>query len=239
MMRKVLFFLATVMLATSCSQAQHSKKSGFLTKEELPDAIKFLPEPPKSGPEYDKDVEAYELGKKKRQDPKVRDHCLHQDTTDINIVFNEAVGFKLLSKKNKEIKSLVSGAVKDVRKISEPAREHYKRQKPFIVFHEPSLKLDAESAVSTSKYAYPSGHAVRSWMYAFVLADVAPEYKEKLYACAQDYSDCRVIMGRHWQTDIDAGKLLSEKVFEKLKQSPAYQEQLKLAREQYKAMEKK
>ena len=62
-MRKVLFFLATVMLATSCSQAQHSKKSGFLTKEELPDAIKFLPEPPKSGPEYDKDVEAYELGK--------------------------------------------------------------------------------------------------------------------------------------------------------------------------------
>ena len=50
-MRKVLFFLATVMLATSCSQAQHSKKTGFLTKEELPDAIKFLPEPPKSGPE--------------------------------------------------------------------------------------------------------------------------------------------------------------------------------------------
>jgi hypothetical protein len=46
-------------------------------------------------------------------------------------------------------------------------------------------------------------------------------------------------MGRHWQSDIDAGKLLSEKVFEKLKQSPAYQEQLKLAREQYKAMEKK
>ena len=238
-MRKVLFFLATVVLATSCSQAQQSKKSGFLTKEELPNAVEILPEPPKSGPEYDKDVEAYELGKKKRQDPKVRDHCLRLDTTDINTVFNEAVGFTLMSKKNKEIKSLVSGAVKDVRKISEPAREYYKRQKPFIVFHEPSLKIDAESAVSTSKYAYPSGHAVRSWMYALVLADVAPEYKKQLYACAQDYSDCRVIMGRHWQSDIDAGKLLSIKVHEKLKQSPAYQEQLKLAREQYKAMEKK
>ena len=238
-MRKVLFFLAAAILITSCTQAYRNGKYGFLTTGELPDATKFLPAPPESGPAYDKDVEAYEMGKKIRQDPKVRDHCVHQDTIDMNTVFNEALGFEILGSENNEIVSLVAGAVKDAHKVAKPAKEYYKRLKPFQVFNEPSLKLKSEKAVSSSTYAYPSGHAVRSWMCAYVLSDVAPEYKKQLYACAQDYSDCRVIMGRHWQTDIDAGKLLATKVYEKLKHSSAYQEQLELAREQYKAMKKK
>ena len=89
-----------------------------------------------------------------------------------------------------------------------------------------------------STFAYPSGHAVRSWTYAFVLADVAPEYTKVLNKCADDYSMGRVIMGRHWKTDIDAGKMVAAKVYEKLKKSPAYQAQLKLAREQYKTVQK-
>lgn len=237
-MRKVLLFFAVALMAASCSQAQH-KKGGFLTKEELPDALKFLPAPPESGPAYDEDVKSYEWGKKQREEPGVRDRCLHLDTTDIKVVFNEALGFKMLSNKHKEIMNLVSWAVKDARKVSEPVKEHYKRQKPFQVFNEPSLKLKAESSMSSSTYAYPSGHAVRSWMYAFVLADVAPECADALNKCAEEYCTARVIMGRHWQSDIDAGKMLSAKVYEKLKESPAYKEQLELAREQYETIKKK
>ena len=235
-MKKLQYFLFAAVLAASCSQAQHRYNEGFLALRDLPNAVKFLPAPPVSGPEYDKDVEAYELGKKLREDPKVRDHCIHQDTTDMNTVFNEALGFKLLQIENHEIMYLLAGAIRDVRKVSKPAKEYYKRAKPFEVFHEASLKLKADKAMSSSTYAYPSGHAVRSWMYAYVLADVAPEYKDSLNKCAEDYSKCRVIMGRHWQTDIDAGKLLSTKVYEKLKQSPAYQAQVKLAREEYEAI---
>lgn len=238
-MRKLLFLLATAIVASACTSQAHRRIDGFLTYEELPNAIKFLPEPPESGPAYEADVKAYEMGKKLREDPKVRDHCLHQDTTDMNIVFNEALGFNMLNFDNHEIMGLLAGAVKDAHKVSKPVKEYYKRMKPFQVFNEPSLKKNSEKAVSSSTYAYPSGHAVRSWMYAFVLTDVAPEYKDSLYKCAQDYSDCRVIMGRHWQTDIDAGKMLSEKVYEKLKESSAYQAQLKLAREEYKTIKKK
>lgn len=237
-MKKVMLFMVAAVLAASCSQA-YQYKDGFLMIRELPNAIKFLSAPPESGPEYDKDVQAYEWGKQLRQDPKVRDHCLHQDTTDMNTVFNEALGFKLLSFDYHDIMGLLAGSVKDAQRVSKPAKEYYKRMKPFQVFNEPSLKKNSEKAVSSSTYAYPSGHAVRSWMYAFVLADVAPEYKDSLYKCAEDYSKCRVIMGRHWQTDIDAGKMVSTKVYEKLKNAPAYQEQLKLAREEYKKIKKK
>lgn len=237
-MKKLLFFLTVAVFATSCSQA-YQKKEGFLMIRELPNAVKFLPAPPMSGPDYDKDVEAYELGKKLREDPKVRDHCLHLDTIELNMVFNEALGFELLTFDHHEIMGLLAGSVKDAHKVAKPVKEYYKRAKPFQLFNEPSLKKNSEKAVSSSTYAYPSGHAVRSWMYAYVLADVAPEYKDSLYKCAEDYSKCRVIMGRHWQSDIDAGKLLSTKVYEKLKESPAYQEQLKLAREEYKTIKKK
>jgi len=237
-MKKLLFFLTVAVFAASCSQA-YQVKDGFLPIRDLPNAIKFLPAPPVSGPEYDKDVQAYELGKKLREDPKVRDHCLHLDTIELNAVFNEALGFELLTFDHHEIMTLLSGAVKDAHRVSKPVKEHYKRPKPFQVFNEASLKKNAEKAFNSSTYAYPSGHAVRSWMYAFVLADVAPELKDSLYKCAEDYSYCRVLMGRHWQTDIDAGKMLSEKVHEKLQQSSAYQEQVKLAREEYEKIKKK
>lgn len=237
-MSKVLFLLVAALFATSCSQAYQSRY-GFLTQKDLPDATQFLPAPPTSGPEYDKDVEYYENGKKLRQDPKVHDHCLHLDTLEMNVVFNEALGFQLLGPETDEIVSLVAGSVRDAHRVSKPVKEYFHRLKPFQVFNEASLKKNAKKAMTSSTYAYPSGHAVRSWMYAFVLADVAPEYKDALYKCAQDYSDCRVIMGRHWQTDIVAGKMLSEKVHEVLMQSPAYKAQLKLAREQYQEIKKK
>lgn len=239
-MKKVLFLIAGVILATSCTpRIQQSSRKGFLTMKELPNAIKFLPAPPTSGAAYDEDVKYYEWGKEQRKDPKVSEKCLKQDTMDVTTIFNEALGFKLLCYQNKEILNLASWAVKDARKVSNPAKDYYKRLKPFQVFHEASLKDDAEKAVSSSTFAYPSGHAVRSWTYAFVLADVAPEYTDVLNKCANDYSMGRVIMGRHWKTDIDAGKMVAAKVYEQLKKSPAYQAQLKLAREQYKTVQKK
>ena len=239
-MIKFLLFIAGVILATSCTSQiqQQSSRKGFLTMQELPNAVKFLPAPPKSGAAYDEDVKYYEWGKEQRKDPKISANCLRQDTMDVTTIFNEALGFKLLSYQNKEILDLVSWAVKDARKVSNPAKEYYKRLKPFQVFHEASLKDNAKSAMSSSTFAYPSGHAVRSWTYAFVLADVAPEYTKVLNKCADDYSMGRVIMGRHWKTDIDAGKMVAAKVYEKLKKSPAYQAQLKLAREQYKTVQK-
>lgn len=239
-MKKFLLFIAGVILATSCTSQiqQQSSRKGFLTMQELPNAVKFLPAPPKSGAAYDEDVKYYEWGKEQRKDPKISANCLRQDTMDVTTIFNEALGFKLLSYQNKEILDLVSWAVKDARKVSNPAKEYYKRLKPFQVFHEASLKDNAKSAMSSSTFAYPSGHAVRSWTYAFVLADVAPEYTKVLNKCADDYSMGRVIMGRHWKTDIDAGKMVAAKVYEKLKKSPAYQAQLKLAREQYKTVQK-
>ena len=239
-MKKILLFIAGVILATSCTSQiqQQSSRKGFLTMQELPNAVKFLPAPPKSGAAYDEDVKYYEWGKEQRKDPKISANCLRQDTMDVTTIFNEALGFKLLSYQNKEILDLVSWAVKDARKVSNPAKEYYKRLKPFQVFHEASLKDNAKSAMSSSTFAYPSGHAVRSWTYAFVLADVAPEYTKVLNKCADDYSMGRVIMGRHWKTDIDAGKMVAAKVYEKLKKSPAYQAQLKLAREQYKTVQK-
>lgn len=227
------------MLAISCTaQMKHDSRKGFLTIDELPDAVKFLPVPPTSGAAYDEDVKAYEWGKEQRKDPKIAEKCLRQDTMDVAVIFNEALGFKLLTYENREILNLVLWAVKDARKVSNPAKEYYKRLKPFQIFHEASLKDDAKKAVSSSTFAYPSGHAVRSWTYALVLADVAPEYTEILNKCADDYSISRVIMGRHWKTDIDAGKMVAEKVHEQLLKSPAYQAQLEKARQQYKMVKK-
>ena len=52
--------------------------------------------------------------------------------------------------------------------------------------------------------------------------------------CAEQYASYMVIMGRHWKSDIDAGKTLAITVFSKEIVTPEYQQQLLKAKGEYK-----
>jgi acid phosphatase (class A) len=69
---------------------------------------------------------------------------------------------------------------------------------------------------------------------ALVLGNIAPEHSEALMKCAEQYANYRVIMGRHWKSDIDAGKTLAITVFSKEIVTPEYQQQLLKAKGGYK-----
>jgi acid phosphatase (class A) len=142
-----------------------------------------------------------------------------------------------VSKKNTpEIYKLAKTAINDALFAAHKGQEHFKRTKPYVYFHEESLKSEGGDDVEDKENSYPSGHSTRGWILALVLGYIAPEHSEALMKCAEQYATYRVIMGRHWKSDVDAGRTLAITIFSKEVITPEYQQQLLKAKAEYKSM---
>jgi acid phosphatase (class A) len=100
--------------------------------------------------------------------------------------------------------------------VTGPAKKYFKRVRP----------ADADKRVigheKEDEFGYPSGHSTRGTMYAFVLADVFPELKDKLIARAQQIGFNRIIVGAHYESDIVAGRITGKAIADKLLADPAF-----------------
>lgn len=158
--------------------------------------------------------------------------ALEDESAQLGDVFSQAIGINLSRENTPEIMLLAERATADVQSANVLIKNHYQRVRPFAQFKEPSLKpwTDEEEA---STYSYPSGHSSRGWMFAFVLASIAPECAEALFERALIYANNRVICGHHWKTDIDASLLLASGVFATVVSSDEYRAQMVKARQEY------
>lgn len=74
--------------------------------------------------------------------------------------------------------------------------------------------------------AYPSGHATLGELYGLVLADLMPQHKDVIIKRAEQIAQDRVLAGVHHPTDIQSGKKLGQLIYNELKKSPAYHEDI-------------
>ena len=81
--------------------------------------------------------------------------------------------------------------------------------------------------------SYPSGHSLRGWGISLILAQVAPSRANQIYKRGWEYCDSRVIMGAHWQSDVDASRTAASIGFCALQRSAAFLEQMKKAQAEY------
>ena len=147
------------------------------------------------------------------------------------------MGIKMSRKMTPEIYKLARKALDDAHEAVDVAQKHFKRTKPFVKFHEESLKPEGYIHNFKDKGdSYPSGHATRGWMMALVLSNVAPERTESLMNYARQFALNRVIMGRHWKSDIDAGLMLAAALFADISACEAYQKQLIKAKAEYESI---
>lgn len=106
------------------------------------------------------------------------------------------------------------------------------RVRPFMMFHEPTLTPDQEETMIVNG-SYPSGHTIFGWCAALILSEINPEQTEDLMARGYMYGESRVIVGAHWQSDVDAGMLAASVLYAKLHTSALFLEQMAKAREEY------
>ncbi|OGS11446.1 MAG: hypothetical protein A2234_04265 [Elusimicrobia bacterium RIFOXYA2_FULL_58_8] len=96
-------------------------------------------------------------------------------------------------------------------------KDIYKRPRPFL--RDERLK---PCIARVSGYAYPSGHATMSRLFALILGDLVPSRRREFLARADEAALNRVIGGVHHPTDIEAGRILANELYRNLSKAPEF-----------------
>jgi acid phosphatase (class A) len=108
-------------------------------------------------------------------------------------------------------------------------KDHWKRHRPYQLDEQLSLGQPEPS------YGYPSGHSTRGTVQALLLAELFPEQKEAILAIGRNIGWDRVLIGKHFPTDIYAARVLGQAIVRELLASPAFQHDLAEAKAEVRA----
>ena len=217
---------------------QFARVEPYLTEKEVPNAVVFLPPPPEEGtPQFEYDEAQYRWGKTQREGARGL-RAIREVTTNVDsmaAMFSGAFGRKLSRETTPKTLSLLDRSIRTFRLGASAPKAAYMRLRPYVFYREGTL-IPREEEGSRRSGSYPSGHTVRGWGMALVLAELNPERQDTLLKAGYEWGQSRVIAGYHWQSDVDASKLLASATFATLHTSDAYLEDLAAAREELKAL---
>ena len=231
-MKKLTIILLFAFVALGTARAQET----YFQKEQMPDLVQCLPPPPDTlGTDFDQDILRYMWGKKMRQNAARaqeadRDAIWNLDT--LAAIFSEPFGLRIDPVNTPDIyKAFVKG-VESIAVIRILPKAHYHRIRPFEYFQEHMLTAWEEDSLR-GEGSYPSGHTIRGWAAALVLAQINPAASNALFARGWRYGENRVIVGAHWQSDVNASRPAASIGYAFLQSCPAYKADIEKARKEF------
>lgn len=231
-----------LLLAAACRPQQPAKlvygdiPQYYLTLDEVVDSHLFLPPPPDSGSaRWLYDAERYAWGKTLRDTPRgqlaVRDAYIHGEYLCES--FSEAFGFDLTLDNAPAIVSLIAHMREDAGDLAtRHAKNHYRRPRPFMVFNEHTPLPDEEPSYSRNG-SYPSGHSSMGWAVALVLSEINPTRALQIMQRGYEIGESRVILGFHFDSDVQAGRTCAAIVVTRLHHNDAFLKDLAAAKEEF------
>lgn len=118
-----------------------------------------------------------------------------------------------------------------------PAKQYWHRPRPYMQSAQverrgdvaPDHPLPPELARERDISAYPSGHTAFGTACAIVLSQMVPEQRAALFARARLYGDARLVVGAHYPTDVEAGRIIGTAAAAVMLQNHQYQLDLRPA----------
>jgi len=225
-------------LALTFSANAQQKVEPYLDVKDVPDAVFFLPPPPEDGsPKFLYDEAQYQWGKTRREGERGL-RAIREVTTNVDsmaLLFSGAFGRTLSRETTPKTLHLLDRSIRTFRLGATRPKAAYMRLRPYVFYREGTL-IPEEEEGSRHTGSYPSGHTVRGWGMGLVLAELNPERQDTLLKAAYEWGQSRVIAGYHWQSDVDASKLLSSATYARLQACPEYKADMAAAREELKAL---
>lgn len=213
----------------------------FLEDSEVANSLDLLPPPPEAGTIlflYDK--ERYDWGKLQRDTPR-GDQAAQDARVDGNgvpLAFSEAFGIEISKEKTPEIHKLIINMREDAGDLAtRDAKNHYMRVRPFSFFNEMTCNPEQQKELSTNG-SYPSGHTAIGWATALVLAEINPDRQNEILKRGFEMGQSRVICGYHFQSDVDAARIVSSAVVARLHANEAFMKQLNKAKVEFAKLQK-
>lgn len=234
-MRKNFFALAALMLMPLLASAQNQQSyEAFYTQEEAPHLENILPPPPSiTDNRFADDWEKYNWGKSIRDTERgelaVKDAGI--SARYFMERFSPVLSHPVTPDNNPVLYELFSKSHRTESNTGRSAKKHFARVRPYNQFHEPTAVPRGESP--TDNTSYPSGHTHAGWLMGMILTSLDPDHTEGIMKTAYEIGQSRVIVGYHYQSDVDAGRVAASITFARLVAMPEFREMLEKAREEY------
>ena len=237
-MKRILITVFAAVIAAVNVNAQF--RSTYFTADEMPNGVVFLPSPPDTTSIlFISDYAQYMWGKTIRNTERGQEAIDHVVTSvsEMAALFSKPFGMTISREATPAIYKMRLKAIPTLRLSAVHPKETYMRKRPYVRMNETTPVPQEEEELRNSG-SYPSGHAIRGWGMALLLAEINPAAQDALLKLGYEWGESRVILGYHWQTDIDAAIALASASYARLHTSQEFLDDMAKAREEYARLSK-
>lgn len=235
----LLGYISANAFAADTNSILHSNPSepykSYLTKEDVANSLDLLPPPPQQdSAAFIADQAAYKKGHKLINTPRWALAQSDANLSDSNIgkPFSHALGVTI-SKQNTPITySLLRHIMVDSGFLgTDLAKNHYQRIRPFVYYHTQTCWPQDDNLLRNDG-SYPSGHSALGWSTALILAEMFPQKQNQILQRGYDFGQSRVICGAHWQSDVDAGRIIGSEIVARLHANKEFMKNFQQSKEE-------
>lgn len=211
---------------------------GYLAQGSWVDSLALLPPPPAAGSAVQQaDLAAHQAALLQKDSARWQ---LAQGDAELKFPkaadsFSCALGIQVSAQSTPHLNMLLRRTLADAGLATYRAKEHYKRARPFMAVDpatDAPICTPKDVAGLRKDGSYPSGHSAVGWAWGLVLSEVAPERANALVQRGWAFGQSRVACGVHWQSDVDAGRLVAGAVLAQLHGNADFNAQLAEARKE-------
>lgn len=109
--------------------------------------------------------------------------------------------------------------------VVDVGKDYWERPRPYVI--ETNL---ADGPPERFSGSYPSGHSTIATVFALLLAEIFPDKSDAILSKGKEIGWHRVILGRHYPTDIYSGRILGQHIVQELHRNRQFRRDLKEVR---------
>ena len=236
MAKKLFLFIATLCMVVQVALAQDPEEISYVSPNDMPDALYFLPEPPDTASYiFIDDMAQWQWGKTMRDTergaqanreslwlPDIMRSVMAQ-VLELDTISNE---------QTPALNRLLNKAYRTGEFSTTAAKDLCERKRPFVQMNEPMWAQYDKDFLLTNG-SYPSAHAAFGWATALAFAEMWPALQDTIMRRGYQFGENRVITGAHWQSDVTAGYLFAAAAIARAHCNPAFDEDIRAARAEY------
>jgi len=230
----ILLYALSWAVAIGQNDAAREKFTPFYTRDAAPLLEKIIPAPPSlSDPLFFNDWAQYQWGLSQRETERGRQAVIDARIGAAYFMkrFSPVVGKELTPEGYPELYRLFKRLHLTEQEAGYSAKKFFHRVRPYQQYHEPSGVPSHERA--TDFTSYPSGHTHCAWLIGLTMASIAPEHTEEILNIAYEIGQSRVIVGFHYQSDVDMGRIAGSVTYARVNAEPEFRKQMDKVRREY------